>query len=109
MKRMKVFATLGALCISIFALILGVYAATQVTYNIDAVIKYSFDDAIVEITSTVYGYNLTTPTTASTKYNGPINMPENDTLFKAVLVNAGGRYSGVTTRNYILEIAESEE
>ena len=39
------------------------------------------------------------PTTASSKYSGPINMPENDTLFKAVLVNSSGRVSAVTTRN----------
>lgn len=48
------------------------------------------------------------PTTASSKYSGPINMPENDTLFKAVLVNSSGRVSAVTTRNYILDISEDE-
>ena len=42
------------------------------------------------------------PTTASKKYTGPINMPKNETLFKAVLVNDRGRSSGITTRNYIL-------
>lgn len=46
------------------------------------------------------------PTTASTKYTGPIDMPEGETLFKAILVNGGGRSSGVTTRNYMLEIEE---
>ena len=56
-----------------------------------------------------YTMDGSTPTTASTKYNGPINMPENDTLFKAILVNAGGRSSGVTTRNYILDLPEEEE
>ena len=50
-----------------------------------------------------------TPTTASKKYTGPIDMPENDTLFKAILVNSNGRSSGVTTRNYILDIQEDEE
>lgn len=56
-----------------------------------------------------YTMDGTTPTTASAKYNGPVNMPENNTLFKAILVSAGGRVSGVTTRNYILEIPEEEE
>ena len=56
-----------------------------------------------------YTMDGTTPTTASTKYSGPINMPENDTLFKAIIVNSGGRSSGVTTRNYILELPEEEE
>ena len=46
------------------------------------------------------------PTTASTKYTGPIDMPKGDTLFKAVLVSADGRLSGVTTRNYSLELSE---
>lgn len=56
-----------------------------------------------------YTMDGSTPTTASKKYTGPINMPESDTLFKAILVNANGRSSGVTTRNYILEIPEDEE
>lgn len=56
-----------------------------------------------------YTMDGSTPTTASKKYTGPINMPESDTLFKAILVNANGRSSGVTTRNYILEIPEEEE
>lgn len=43
------------------------------------------------------------PTTASSKYNGPIDMPEGETLFKAILVNGSGRTSGITTRNYMLE------
>lgn len=56
-----------------------------------------------------YTMDGTTPTTASVKYTGPVDMPENNTLFKAILVNAGGRVSGVTTRNYILEIPEEIE
>ncbi len=43
------------------------------------------------------------PTTASNKYTGPIDMPQGETLFKAILVNGKGRTSGVTTRNYVLE------
>ncbi|MXP75966.1 tetratricopeptide repeat protein [Lachnospiraceae bacterium WCA-9-b2] len=43
------------------------------------------------------------PSTASSKYIGPIDMPEGETLFKAILVNGKGRSSGVTTRNYVLE------
>jgi len=56
-----------------------------------------------------YTMDGSTPTTASTKYYGPIDMPEHNTLFKAILVNSAGRSSGVTTRNYILEIPEEEE
>lgn len=48
-----------------------------------------------------YTMNGEDPTTASTPYTAPIDMPKGDTLFKAILVNAGGRSSGITTRNYI--------
>lgn len=46
----------------------------------------------------------TDPTTASTKYTGPIDMPKGETLFKVVLVNGKGRMSGITTRNYMLDV-----
>lgn len=48
------------------------------------------------------------PTTASAKYSGPISMPEGETLFKAVLVNSDGRLSGITTRNYVLDLPSSD-
>ena len=41
-----------------------------------------------------------TPDEDSEEYTDPIDMPEGTTIFKAVLVNAKGRLSGVTTRNY---------
>lgn len=46
------------------------------------------------------------PTTSSKKYTGPIDMPEGETLFKAVLVTGDGRLSGITTRSYMLDISE---
>ena len=42
------------------------------------------------------------PSVSSILYEGPIDMPEGSTIFKAVLVNGSGRMSGVTTRNYEL-------
>ena len=45
----------------------------------------------------------TDPTTASTKYTGPIDMPKGETLFKVVLVNGKGRMSGIATRNYMYD------
>lgn len=53
-----------------------------------------------------YTTNGDDPTTASKKYTEPIDMPEGETLFKAVLVNASGRLSGITTRNYVLDKGE---
>lgn len=53
-----------------------------------------------------YTMNGEDPTASSNRYSGPINMPKGDTLFKAVLVTGDGRLSGVTTRNYSLDISE---
>lgn len=61
---------------------------------------------VPEVYDAYYTMDGEDPTTASTKYTGPIDMPKGDTLFKAVLVSADGRLSGVTTRNYSLELSE---
>lgn len=50
-----------------------------------------------------YTMDGTDPTTASDRYTGPIDMPEGETLFKAILVTKSGRVSGITTRNYVRE------
>ena len=55
-----------------------------------------------------YTTNGEDPTTASALYTGPIEMPEGETLFKAVLVNGKGRMSGITTRNYVLEPEQTD-
>lgn len=52
-----------------------------------------------------YTMDTSDPTTASTKYTGPIAMPEGETIFKAILVNAQGRTSDITTRNYVYNSA----
>lgn len=44
----------------------------------------------------------TTPTTSSTVYTGPVEMPEGQTIFSAILVSDSGKATGVTKRNYIL-------
>ena len=53
-----------------------------------------------------YTMDRSEPTTSSEKYTGPIEMPAGETIFKAILVNGKGRVSGVTTRNYVLELKE---
>lgn len=50
-----------------------------------------------------YTMDGTDPTTASYEYTEPIDMPEGETIFKAVLINKKGKTSGITTRNYTLE------
>ena len=51
-----------------------------------------------------YTMDNTTPTTASTQYTGPIDMPEGQTIFSAILVNKNGKTTQVTKRNYILNL-----
>ncbi|MCP1101672.1 tetratricopeptide (TPR) repeat protein [Aequitasia blattaphilus] len=49
-----------------------------------------------------YTTDTSEPTLESTLYEGPIDMPEGSTIFKAVLADGKGRLSAITTRNYIL-------
>lgn len=51
-----------------------------------------------------YTTDNTTPTTASTQYTGPIDMPEGQTIFSAILVNKNGKVTQVTKRNYVLNL-----
>ena len=44
-----------------------------------------------------------TPTTESSLYTGPIEMPEGQTLFSAVLVSKTGKMTQTTKRNYIYQ------
>lgn len=53
-----------------------------------------------------YTMDKSEPDENATIYTGPINMPEGSTIFKAVLINSKGKLSGVTTRNYELNISE---
>ena len=49
-----------------------------------------------------YTMDNTTPSAASTRYEGPIDMPEGRTFFAAVLVSDSGKTTQITKRNYIL-------
>ena len=48
------------------------------------------------------------PTIHSTMYEYPIDMPEGESVFSAILVSGGGRVSEVTQRNYILDLGGGE-
>lgn len=50
-----------------------------------------------------YTLDGTDPTSASDQYSDPIDMPEGETIFKAILINKKGQSSGITTRHYTLE------
>ncbi|MEF9941385.1 MAG: chitobiase/beta-hexosaminidase C-terminal domain-containing protein [Lachnospiraceae bacterium] len=51
-----------------------------------------------------YTLDGTDPTENSKKYKGPINMPEGNTIFCAVLANSKGKMSNITKRNYDLTL-----
>ncbi len=56
-----------------------------------------------------YTMNGVDPSTASDIYEGPIEMPEGETLFKVIVVSPTGRISAITTRNYLLGDAASSD
>ena len=70
-------------------------------------------DVATQITITVpegysayYTIDGSDPTSASILYEGPIDMPEGQIMFKAVLMNKQEKYTQITQRNYILELAQ---
>lgn len=50
-----------------------------------------------------YTLDGTTPSAASAQYKGPIDMPEGQTIFSAVLISKSGKMTQITKRNYVLE------
>ena len=50
-----------------------------------------------------YTLDGTTPSAASAQYKGPIDMPEGQTIFSAVLIIKSGKMTQITKRNYVLE------
>lgn len=97
-------------CVSVYTVELPMESAPVVSPTTG---QYSEE---MQITVTVpsgytayYTLDNTTPTTDSTMYTGPIDMPEGNTIFTAILVNASGKTSDVTKRNYDLILAAEEE
>lgn len=68
--------------------------ATQITINVP------------EGYTAYYTMDGTDPSAASAKYEGPIDMPEGQTMFCAVLVSKSGKTTQITKRNYVLELPE---
>lgn len=75
-------------------------AVTPSTGQYDAATKISI--IVPDGYKAYYTMDESNPTEESFLYTEPVDMPEGTTIFKAVLVSADGRLSGVTTRNYEL-------
>ena len=67
-------------------------------YDVDMMIEVTVPEGY----TAYYTTDNTMPSAASKKYNGPIAMPEGNTLFSVILIDARGRLSNVTKRNYEL-------
>ncbi len=79
-------------------------AVSPSTGQYDEAMKISI--VVPEGYTAYYTLDKSEPDENSTIYTGPIDMPSGSTIFKAVLINAKGRLSDVTTRNYELTIGE---
>ena len=68
--------------------------ATKITVTADAgcTIYYSFD---------------TRPTTSSTRYTGPVTMPDGTHTFYAIAVNAAGKISAAASATYVVDRSAS--
>jgi len=53
-----------------------------------------------------YTLDGTTPTTSSSVYSGPIEMPEGKTIFSCIAVNKNGKVSSVIKRQYYLAVVK---
>lgn len=67
-------------------------------YNTDIDVEIKVPDGY----TAYYTMDGTDPTTASYMYYAPLRMPLGETIFKAVLVNASGKASNITTKNYVV-------
>ena len=58
-KRVKLFTTIASLCLAVALMAFGVYAAANVTYNVNGTVSYSMTDVLVEVTTNLYASELT--------------------------------------------------
>ena len=52
-RKFKLFATIASLCLSVALMGFGVYAATQVTYNVTGTVTYNMVDVLVSANTTL--------------------------------------------------------
>lgn len=56
MKKFKLLASIASMCLAIAVLCFGVFAASNVTYQISGTISYDVSDVFVNVKTTVYSY-----------------------------------------------------
>ena len=52
-KKIKLFTTIASLCLAVALMAFGVYAATQVTYNVNGTVQYTMDAVLVDVSTTI--------------------------------------------------------
>ena len=53
-KKIKIFSTIASLCLAVALMAFGVYAATNVSYNVTSTITFDAADVFVTINATAY-------------------------------------------------------
>ena len=53
-KKVKLMSTIACLCLSIAMMMFGIFAATNVSFNLSSTVSYTVQDVFVEITGHVY-------------------------------------------------------
>ena len=88
MKKLKLFLSICAICLSISVFCLGVYAAQTVTYTIGGTVSYTVKDAFVKINTKVY------------KVSG---KQTTDTMQTNIDTLVSTAFSSIDTTTYILD------
>ena len=56
MKKLRLFTSIFVVCISLAVICFGVFAATQVSYNVGGTISYEVNDCFLDVNTNVYKY-----------------------------------------------------
>lgn len=65
-KKIKLFTTIASLCLAVALMAFGVYAATQVTYNVNGTVQYTMDAVLVDVSTVIEKSDLKKAPTAFT-------------------------------------------
>lgn len=60
-KRMKIISTVASLVLAVALMAFGVYAASNITFNINSTVSYKFTDALIKVTRTISSANIAIP------------------------------------------------
>ena len=118
-KKIKLFTTIASLCLAVALMAFGVYAATQVTYNVNGTVQYTMDAVLVDVSTTIEKSDLKKAPTDFTAAALEAHVDEGwkDAEFEVTLGNystydedtklADDTKENVTLDNIVYDFAES--